>query len=63
MDKLKGIKVAILVADGFEQIELEKPRLALETAGAETFIISPEKNRVQGGIIGLRGINLQLMYR
>lgn len=48
MDELKGIKVGILVADGFEQIELEKPRLALKQAGAETFIISPEENKVQG---------------
>ena len=48
MNKLKGIKVGILVADGFEQVELEKPRLALEAAGAETFIISPEEGNVQG---------------
>ncbi|WED42997.1 type 1 glutamine amidotransferase domain-containing protein [Legionella cardiaca] len=43
MDKLKGIKVAILVANGFEQVEMEKPRHALEREGAETFLISPEK--------------------
>ncbi|MBI2785182.1 MAG: type 1 glutamine amidotransferase [Legionella longbeachae] len=48
MDELKGMKVGILVADGFEQIELEKPRLALEEAGAQTFIISPEEGKVQG---------------
>lgn len=28
MNKLKGIKVGILVADGFEQVEFEKPRSA-----------------------------------
>lgn len=48
VNKLKGMKIGILVADGFEQIELEKPRLALEMAGAETFIISPEEDTVQG---------------
>lgn len=48
MNKLKGIKIGILVADGFEQVELEKPRLALKSAGAETFIISPEEGKVQG---------------
>ncbi|MGC1182662.1 type 1 glutamine amidotransferase domain-containing protein [Legionella sp.] len=47
MDHLKGVKVAILVANGFEQVEMEKPRRALENAGAKTFLISPEKN-VQG---------------
>ena len=41
-------KVAILVADGFEQSELEQPRAALEEAGAETQIVSPEKDQVKG---------------
>ena len=44
---LNGIRVAILVANGFEQVELVKPREALEKAGAKTVIISPEK-KVQG---------------
>jgi protease I len=45
---LTGKKVAILVADGFEQVELEKPQEALEKAGAETDIVSPSGNQVQG---------------
>src|SRR6266550_8563263 len=32
--KLDGKKVAILVTDGFEQVELTKPREALDEAGA-----------------------------
>jgi deglycase len=40
MGKLDGKKVAILVADGFEQVEMTKPREALEEAGAETKIVS-----------------------
>lgn len=48
MTTLEGQKVAILVADGFEQVELEEPQKALEKMGAQTFIISPEKNEVQG---------------
>jgi protease I len=47
LNSLKGITVAILIANGFEQIEMEKPRHALERAGAKTVIISPEKT-VQG---------------
>ena len=35
-ENLKGKKVAILVTDGFEQVELLKPREALDKAGAET---------------------------
>ena len=45
---LQGKKVAILVADGFEQVELTGPRQALHEAGAETRIVSPAKGQVQG---------------
>jgi len=45
---LTGKKVAILVADGFEQIELTEPKRALESAGARTSIVSPAKGEVQG---------------
>jgi protease I len=45
---LAGRKVAILVENGFEQVELTEPKRALEEAGAQTFIISPQKERVKG---------------
>jgi protease I len=45
---LSGKKIAILVADGFEQVELTEPREALIQAGAETQIVSPAKGKVQG---------------
>lgn len=49
MDKqLSGKSVAILVADGFEQVEMTEPRAALEAAGAHTRIVSPADGRVQG---------------
>ena len=44
---LSGKKVAILVAEGFEQVELTEPKAALEQAGAETKIVSPEKDKVK----------------
>ena len=47
-DILKGLKVAILVTDGFEQVELVEPRKALDEAGAETSIVSPKSGRVRG---------------
>ncbi len=46
--KLNGRKVAILVTDGFEQVELTKPREALEAAGATTSILAPKSGKVQG---------------
>jgi protease I len=45
---LNGKKVAILVSDGFEQVELTKPKAALEQAGAQTFIVAPKPGKVQG---------------
>jgi len=48
MSTLSGLKVAILVADGFEQVEMTEPRKALQEAGAETQIVSPARRRVQG---------------
>jgi protease I len=45
---LNGKKVAILVAEGFEQSEMVEPKRALEEAGAQTAIVSPAKDKVQG---------------
>jgi protease I len=46
--KLQGKKVAILAADMFERVELEKPRQALEDAGATTEVISIHGGEIQG---------------
>ncbi|HMN67869.1 MAG TPA: type 1 glutamine amidotransferase domain-containing protein [Bdellovibrionales bacterium] len=45
---LKGRKVAILATDGFEQSELEKPKKALEDAGAETKVVAPKDGKIKG---------------
>lgn len=47
-NELNNYKVAILVADGFEQSELEKPKKALEDTGAQVHVISPTGNKVKG---------------
>ena len=47
-NKLNGKKVAILVTNGFEQVELTGPKEALEAAGAETEIVSPAEKKVRG---------------
>ncbi len=46
--KLSGKKIAILVTDGFEQVELTEPKKALEDEGAETVIVSPKEAEVRG---------------
>jgi protease I len=45
---LTGKRVAILVDEGFEQVELIKPRKALEKAGATTEVVSPQEGQVRG---------------
>lgn len=45
---LSGKKVAVLVANGFEQVEMTSPRDALTRAGATAEIVSPEKGAVKG---------------
>ena len=46
--ELEGKKVAILVTNGFEQVEMTKPRQAFIDAGADTYLISPAGEEVQG---------------
>lgn len=48
VERLHGKRVALLVADGFEQIELTEPKRALEEAGASAEIVSPADGRVKG---------------
>jgi protease I len=46
--QLEGMKVAILVTDGFEQSEMIEPRRVLDAAGADTSLVSPSKGGVRG---------------
>jgi len=46
--QLNGKRIAILVENGFEQVELTKPKQALEDAGARTDIVSPSSGKVKG---------------
>jgi protease I len=45
---LKGLRVAILATDGFEQTELTEPKKALEAAGAIITILAPHGGHIQG---------------
>jgi protease I len=45
--QLTGLRVAVLVTDGFEQVELEKPKKALEEAGADPKIVTPSGGKVR----------------
>jgi protease I len=45
---LAGKRIAAIVDTGFEQVELTKPKDALERAGATVDVISPQSKRVKG---------------
>lgn len=45
---INGMNIAILVTDGFEQVELTEPKKALEAEGALTRIVSDKHDKVRG---------------
>ncbi len=45
---LNGLRVAIIVHDDFEQVEMTEPRKALDQAGAQTVLISTHSGEVNG---------------
>lgn len=46
-EKLSGKKIAILAADGVEEVEYTKPREAVEQEGASVELISLERGEIQ----------------
>ena len=46
-DELKGKTIAILAADGVEEVEYQKPKEAVEQAGGETELLSLETGEIQ----------------
>ena len=46
-EDLHNMRIALLVATGFEEVELTEPREALEAAGAKTMVVSQESGMVR----------------
>jgi protease I len=51
--RLKGRRIAVLAADGFEKVELVLPLRALKAAGAKADVVSLRRGRI-------RGVNLHM---
>jgi protease I len=51
--QLGGVKVAVIVADGFEQIEFDGPVNALKAAGATVVVLAPNAEHLQH----IKGVN------
>ena len=47
-NELNGKRVAVLVTDGFDQVEMTEPKKALEAAGATTTLVSIAGGTVRG---------------
>ena len=45
--QLRGVTVALLATQGFEQVEYTEPRQALEAAGATCHLVSPESGAIK----------------
>ena len=58
--RLDGLRVAALVADGFEQVEYTEPKKALEAAGAKVMIVSPNSDTVRAWNQGNWGDTFQV---
>ena len=47
MSVLSGKKIAIITENGFEEVELTSPKKALEEAGAQVDVVSPQAKKVK----------------
>lgn len=54
-DRLSGVRVGLLVADGFEQIEVSWPLRVLRKSGADVRVISLRPGRIRGMNLMWRG--------
>ena len=44
--RLRDVRVAIIASDMFEEVEMTRPRKALEEEGAATILIAPTAGRI-----------------
>lgn len=56
--RLRGLRVAVLAVDGFEQVEVTVPRRALRREGADVRIVSLRPGRIKGVNFLFRGRKL-----
>src|SRR5438552_9287929 len=61
--RFKGMRIAVLATDGFEESELTQPLLALETEGAKVEVVSPAEGEIQGLKHMERGVRVKVDRR
>ncbi|MFL5814489.1 MAG: DJ-1/PfpI family protein [Bdellovibrionia bacterium] len=55
---LQDIRVAVLISDGFEEIELNEPLQDLQSAGAVVEILAQTQSQMQRGVQGMNGMRM-----
>jgi protease I len=55
---LQDIRVAVLISDGFEEIELNEPLQELQNAGAIVEILAQTQSQMQRGVQGMNGMRM-----
>ncbi len=58
MPQLNNLKIAILTENGFEQSELTSPKEAMEQAGMQVHIVSPQAKEVKAWNVDNWGVTL-----
>src|SRR4051812_3956791 len=58
--RLEGVRIAVLAADGFEQVEVTRPCKALLKQGAEVDVISLRPGSIQGMNLLVPGIKIDV---
>lgn len=46
-EQLENMNVAVLLTNGFEEVEMTEPRQALQDAGANVFLVSPQRGTIE----------------
>lgn len=58
LNGLKGVRIAAIISDGFEQSEFEDPVAALRAAGAEVEVLAQTPKQLSEGIQGVEHLKL-----
>lgn len=56
-DELSGKRIAIVLGDGFETVEMTQPKRTLEAAGATVHLVAPQGKAVTGDEKVVRGLD------
>ena len=60
---LKGLRIAVMIADGFEASEFEVPYETLRNAGAQVDVLVMDTDQLQSGVQGMKHLMQEIRVR